>query len=115
MTRLKAKGFSTQLEEFGTGYSSLAYRLQFPFDSVNRDKSLVLGAEKPGDDQKEPLLRGVGALLHPMGKAMMANGIEGPGRVQLLREAGGNYGLEFPLPPRRGREAVGPVERPGKG
>ncbi len=80
---LKATGAGLSLDDFGTGYSSLAYLNRFPFDTIKIDKDIVQASTMGGNGAA--ILRSVVALTHELGKKVVAEGVELPEDVALLR------------------------------
>jgi EAL domain-containing protein (putative c-di-GMP-specific phosphodiesterase class I) len=88
------------LDDFGTGYSSLAYLRQFPLDSVKIDRLFVQGlVDKPED---AAIIRAMIGLAHNLQLTLTAEGVETPGQLRFLREAGCDHAQGFlfsvPLP-----------------
>jgi diguanylate cyclase (GGDEF)-like protein/PAS domain S-box-containing protein len=100
LSELKAMGVRVALDDFGTGYSSLAYLRQFPLDSVKIDRLFVQGlADKPED---AAIIRAMIGLAHNLQLTLTAEGVETPGQLRFLREAGCDHAQGFlfsvPLP-----------------
>jgi diguanylate cyclase (GGDEF)-like protein len=97
---LRDLGVLLALDDFGTGYSSLSYLEKLPFDKLKIDQSFVNGCEK--DTAKQSILRGIIMLSHSMGMEVVAEGVETPGELALLRKLGADHvqGFAFaePLP-----------------
>ncbi len=87
---LKALGVGLSMDDFGTGYSSLAYLLRFPFDTIKIDKELV-NLERDG----KVILRSVVAMVHELGKFLVAEGIETVEEVNFLHSIECDYGQGF--------------------
>ncbi len=85
LKRLHAIGVSLTLDDFGTGYSSLSYLTQLPFDTIKIDRSFVTPI-----DQKEPrsIAQAIVALAHSLGMRVIAEGVETPLQMSILREIG---------------------------
>jgi diguanylate cyclase (GGDEF)-like protein/PAS domain S-box-containing protein len=100
LQRLKALGVTLAMDDFGTGYSSLAYLRRYPMDILKIDRSFVdrLG----GDREDEALVRTIVRLGRNLGMTTVAEGIEEPGQLAILRELGCDlaqgYLLSRPLP-----------------
>jgi EAL domain-containing protein (putative c-di-GMP-specific phosphodiesterase class I) len=67
-------GFTIALDDFGTGFSSLSYLRDLPADVVKIDKSFVLPLSDPTSDAR--MVRGTVALVHSLGKHVVAEGVE---------------------------------------
>ena len=97
---LVARGFRLLLDDFGAGYSSLAYLQDFPFYQVKLDGGFT-AALAPGN-RTHNLLRGIIGLAHSIGLEVVAEGVETPDQLALLRGAGCDhaqgYHISRPLP-----------------
>ncbi|MET0422354.1 MAG: EAL domain-containing protein [Actinoplanes sp.] len=100
IVRLKALGVLLAMDDFGTGYSSLAYLRRFPMDVLKVDRSFVdrLG----GDSEDEALVRTIIRLGQRFGMTTVAEGIENPIQLEVLRDMGCDhaqgYFLSRPVP-----------------
>lgn len=86
LQQLRAVGFQLALDDFGTGYSSLTYLRRLPLDVVKIDRSFV--ADLCQDARAGTLLQGVTRLLHELGFAVVAEGIETDEQAARLRAIG---------------------------
>jgi EAL domain-containing protein (putative c-di-GMP-specific phosphodiesterase class I) len=81
---IKALGVRIAIDDFGTGYSSFAHLQRFPVDSLKIDRSFI--SQLSENPEGETLLR----TLVQLGKALsietLAEGIELPNQLSLLRE-----------------------------
>ena len=95
LRRIKALGVTLAMDDFGTGYSSLAYLRRFPMDTLKIDRSFVerLG----GDSEDVALVRTIVDLGRSLGMATVAEGIEQPLQVAMLREMGCDYAQGYLL------------------
>ena len=82
---LRALGVRIALDDFGTGYSSLSYFRVFPFDKVKIDKGFI--ADLGGFSSKE-IVRSVLELSRSLGISVVAEGVETPAQLEILRELG---------------------------
>jgi EAL domain-containing protein (putative c-di-GMP-specific phosphodiesterase class I) len=83
---LKALGVRLALDDFGTGYSSLGYLVQLPFDKLKIDRLFIDGAAR--SEKMQHVLRGIVALGHGLGMTVVAEGVEQPDDLALLRLIG---------------------------
>ena len=79
-------GIRTYLDDFGTGYSSLSSLKRGPFDSVKIDKSFV--REIGEDTADRALVEAVIAMARGLGLKVVAEGVETPVQLDLLRRLG---------------------------
>jgi diguanylate cyclase (GGDEF)-like protein/PAS domain S-box-containing protein len=97
---LKDLGLQLAVDDFGTGYSSLSYLRNFPMDIVKIDKSFVDRITL--DPEGAAMVRGVIDLSSALGLATIAEGVEYPDQLALLRELGCNsvqgYMFAKPMP-----------------
>lgn len=83
---LKAQGIAVALDDFGTGYSSIGYLRRFRFDSLKIDKSLA--GRVDCDAQAAEMVRGTVRIARALGMTVVAEGVEDPQQLALLRRAG---------------------------
>jgi EAL domain-containing protein (putative c-di-GMP-specific phosphodiesterase class I) len=86
LERLKSLGVSVALDDFGTGYSSLQYLQRYPIDCVKIDRSFV--ADMEGNEADRTLVATIISLAHSLGLRTVAEGVESPTQLALLRELG---------------------------
>lgn len=86
MENLKAQGIAVALDDFGTGYSSIGYLRRFRFDSLKIDKSLA--GRVDCDAQAAEMVRGTVRIARALGMTVVAEGVEDPQQLALLRRAG---------------------------
>jgi diguanylate cyclase (GGDEF)-like protein len=82
---LRHLGVRIALDDFGTGYSSLSYFRAFPFDKVKIDKGFI--ADLDGFSSKE-IVRSVLELSRSLGISVVAEGVETPKQLEILRKLG---------------------------
>jgi diguanylate cyclase (GGDEF)-like protein len=97
---IKAMGIRIALDDFGTGYSSLSYLRRFAFDKIKIDKSFVQG--QTDDPGVRVILDAILNMCHNLGLATIAEGVETPEQLALLRDHGcteiQGYLLGRPMP-----------------
>ena len=87
---LKARHIDTCMDDFGTGYSSLSFLQQYAVDILKIDQSFMgLGKESVA------IVRTIVTLAHNLGKHVIAEGVETPGQVALLRSLRCEYGQGY--------------------
>lgn len=84
LSALRDLGVRLAIDDFGTGYASLAYLRQLPVDVIKIDPSFVAGLGR--DDTLTLLTRTIVRLGHDLGLIVVAEGIERPEQLELLRE-----------------------------
>jgi diguanylate cyclase (GGDEF)-like protein/PAS domain S-box-containing protein len=93
LSELRRLGVRLAIDDFGTGYASLALLRQLPVDMIKVDPSFVSGL---GCDETLTLLtRTIVRLGHDLGLIVVAEGIERPEQLELLREMGCTRGQGF--------------------
>ena len=102
---LRALGVHLVLDDFGTGYSSLSYLRRLPLDTIKVDRSFVSGLGLDGREAAVdlPIVQAVVSLAHGLGIDVVAEGIEGSGQLDCLRDLdcdrGQGYLFARPIPP----------------
>jgi diguanylate cyclase (GGDEF)-like protein/PAS domain S-box-containing protein len=86
---LKQAGVTVSLDDFGTGYSSLSHMRDFPVDVIKIDQSFV--AQITTNAEVAALIAGVVHLASSLGLAVVAEGVETPEQLQLLRSTGCDF------------------------
>jgi diguanylate cyclase (GGDEF)-like protein len=101
LKKLKALGVRIAIDDFGTGFSSLSTLAAVPADILKIDRSFLSNSE--GLAQSTPMLEGILGLAHKLSLDVIAEGIEEPEQLQLLRNLGCSMGqgyyLSRPGPP----------------
>jgi diguanylate cyclase (GGDEF)-like protein len=92
---LRHAGTRIVLDDFGAGYASISYLREINFDAIKLDGSLVTAIGDSGLGL--PILRGVVALCHAMGRQCIAEHIETAAQLRILRQLGCRYGQGFGL------------------
>lgn len=84
--QLRALGVRISMDDFGTGYSSLSYLRSFPFDKIKIDQSFVrnLGRDRGNIE----IIRAVAGLSKALGMTVLAEGVETPEQLDILRSEG---------------------------
>ncbi len=93
LQKLRDMGVQICIDDFGTGYSSLSYLHQLPIDVVKIDRSFI--GELEWNEQKRMIVNGICALVHGLGLDVVAEGVETPGQLEILRDLGCKYGQGF--------------------
>ncbi len=85
---LHAKGVQIVIDDFGTGYSSFAYLNQLPLSSLKIDRQFITDLGKPGSQETGMITRALIQLAHNLGLRVVAEGVELPSQLDVLREQG---------------------------
>ncbi|HEX7614978.1 MAG TPA: EAL domain-containing protein [Thermoanaerobaculia bacterium] len=88
--RLKALGLGLAVDDFGTGYSSLSYLQLLPIDELKIDQAFLrdlTGVIEPAG-RTAKLVQTMVTLGHDLGLVVVAEGVETPGQIEFLRQAG---------------------------
>jgi diguanylate cyclase (GGDEF)-like protein/PAS domain S-box-containing protein len=86
LSSLRDLGVRLAIDDFGTGYASLAYLRQLPVDVIKIDPSFVAGLGR--DETLTLLTRTISRVGRELGLIVVAEGIERPEQLELLREMG---------------------------
>jgi diguanylate cyclase (GGDEF)-like protein/PAS domain S-box-containing protein len=93
LAELRRHGVRLAIDDFGTGYASLAYLRHLAVDIIKIDPSFVAGL---GDDATLAMLtRTIIQVGHDLGIEVVAEGIERPEHLELLREMGCGLGQGY--------------------
>jgi diguanylate cyclase (GGDEF)-like protein/PAS domain S-box-containing protein len=99
--KLHHAGLKIAIDDFGTGYSSLSRLRDLPVEVLKIDRSFVRNVN--GDDQAASIVSAFIELARGLRMSTLAEGIESPQELQLLRDRGCELGQGFvfskPVPP----------------
>ncbi len=84
--RLRRRGITIALDDFGTGYSSLAYLHRFPLDKLKIDRRFTDDLDRL--PVAVPIVETIVRLGHALGLTIVAEGVERPSQLAILRELG---------------------------
>ena len=84
--RLKDMGVHLHIDDFGIGYSSLSHLRRFPVDGVKIDQSFICHITTNKDDLA--IASGIVVMAHSLQLRVIAEGVETPEQLALLRELG---------------------------
>ena len=90
---LKSLGIQLAIDDFGTGYSSLSYLHRFPTDTLKIDRSFVSSMENSAEDND--IVETIISLGKKLIMKLVAEGIDSPEQLQLLKIAGCHYGQGY--------------------
>jgi len=97
LAQFRELGVRLAIDDFGTGYASLAYLRELPIDIIKIDPSFVAGLGTDGT--LAMLTRTIVQVGHDLGIEIVAEGIERPEQLELLRAMGCGLGQGFLLAP----------------
>ena len=101
VSRLREKGFEIEMDDFGSGYSSLNMLSDMPIDVLKMDMKFIRNIESSDTDRR--LVRLILDIAKYLRVKAVAEGVETPGQLSLLKEAGCDivqgYFFSRPLPP----------------
>jgi diguanylate cyclase (GGDEF)-like protein len=98
LSKLIALGIGMCIDDFGTGYSSFAYLRRFRFSTLKLDRAFVSEIEDSPEDFK--IAQAIVSVGRNLEMDVVAEGVETPGQVDLLRAIGCHYaqGYHFAKP-----------------
>ena len=95
LEQLRALGIRIAIDDFGTGYCSLSYLQRFPVDIVKIDRRFV---EELGEVGKSSTLASmILQMTAALGVTSVAEGIENPDQLRVLRSLGCDIGQGYLL------------------
>ncbi len=86
LTALRSFGIRLAIDDFGTGYSSLSYLEQLPVEILKIDRAFIV--DLPTNARRAALLRAIVAMAESLGLTTVAEGIETPEQLRLVRALG---------------------------
>lgn len=95
LSRLRALGCQTALDDFGSGMSSFAYLRDLPVDIVKIDGRFVKNLAANSVDQA--MVKAMNEIAHALGKQTVAEFVENEESFQLLIQYGVDYGQGYHL------------------
>jgi EAL domain-containing protein (putative c-di-GMP-specific phosphodiesterase class I) len=85
---LRRFGVRVAIDDFGTGWSSLAQLLALPIGTLKIDRSLLGAAQRVAVPDSGAVLSSIVALTRTLGIRSVAEGVETPEHLALVRSAG---------------------------
>ncbi len=99
LAKLRAAGATIAIDNFGRGDVSLAKLLTIPFDRVKLDASVI--SQIATHSGARAIAQGVISIVHGIGKEVVAQGVETPDQLQILKVMGCDgvqgYGIAKPM------------------
>lgn len=97
---LRARGVQSLVDDFGTGHSSLSVLQNLPIDGLKVDRSFIMQMEQKRENQE--IVQTIVSLAHNLGKHSIAEGVETPRQLEILRSLNCEYAQGYlfsrPLP-----------------
>ena len=84
--RLKAIGVRISIDDFGTGQAAIGYLKDLPVDVIKIDRSYISGAAN--NDRNKAIASGMVALAQRLEATVIAEGVETPEQLEMLRSWG---------------------------
>ncbi len=88
LKELRTLGVRVAMDSFGTGVASLSQLVNFPFDKIKIDRSLI--ALQQTDGRNRAIVRAISALGHSLGISTLAEGVETAEHLAHVRAEGCN-------------------------
>ncbi|WP_269801792.1 putative bifunctional diguanylate cyclase/phosphodiesterase [Blastococcus atacamensis] len=99
---LRSFGVRVAIDDFGTGWSSLAQLFALPIGTLKIDRSLLAAAERVAVGDTGAVLAAIVGLTRTLGIRSVAEGIETPDQLRMVRAAGCDLAqgwlLGYPMP-----------------
>ncbi len=86
LRQLKQREVRIALDDFGTGYSALGYLRRFPIDTLKIDSAFTHELQSRSDTLA--IVKSIIALARALGISTVAEGVEEPAQLEMLRKAG---------------------------
>lgn len=93
LREIRSKGIALAVDDLGAGYSNLKYIADLAPEIVKLDRELVANLDK--DRRLRTLVRSIVSLCVDLGARVVAEGLEQPGEVSAVRDAGAHYGQGY--------------------
>jgi diguanylate cyclase (GGDEF)-like protein len=98
LTALRSHGIAIAIDDFGTGFTSIGQLRSMPVDTLKIDRSFIASAEAGNRELVALIIR----AAHTFGLTVVAEGVEEPDQLELLRadacDLVQGYLLSRPLP-----------------
>ena len=85
LNTLGQMGVTLTLDDFGTGYSSLSYLTRLPFHTIKIDRSFIQHID---DKPRRGIVQAIVAIAHSLGMRVIAEGVETPLQLSIVRDLG---------------------------
>jgi EAL domain-containing protein (putative c-di-GMP-specific phosphodiesterase class I) len=102
---LRALGLHLAVDDFGSGYSSLAYLERLPVEALKIDRSFTEGVGARKDSTA--IVGAIVSLARALHLSTVAEGIERPDQMRVLRGMGAEVGQGYLFGPAKPAQAYG--------
>jgi diguanylate cyclase (GGDEF)-like protein len=93
INQIRALGCHFALDDFGAGFCSFNYLKKFPVDYVKIDRQFIQNLAN--DEMDQVLVRSMHQIATKLGKKTIAEFVECPNTIKILREIGIHYGQGY--------------------
>jgi EAL domain-containing protein (putative c-di-GMP-specific phosphodiesterase class I) len=97
MRRLHKQGVRIAADDFGTGYANLSFLNRFPLDVLKIDRTFI--TNMASEERSRKIVHSIIRLAQELGMSIIAEGIEAPQEIEVLRELECDFGQGFLLSP----------------
>lgn len=89
LSQLQTLGIKVQIDDFGSGYSSLGFLQDLSLNALKIDRTFLQPLE--GSSQAPAIINVIVQLAHYLGMEAIAEGLENPFQLQLLKNCGCDF------------------------
>jgi EAL domain-containing protein (putative c-di-GMP-specific phosphodiesterase class I) len=93
LNQLRALGVQLAMDDFGTGYSSLSNLHRFPINTLKIDRSFITRMVE--NNENAEIVRTIAGLAQNLGMDVVAEGVETPEQLEILKSLGCQYGQGY--------------------
>ncbi len=97
LNELREQGVQIDIDDFGTGYSNLGYLQKLPVSALKIDRTFVSMIDEQGNNSE--IVKAIITLARNLGLTVVAEGIETPKQLEMLRQLKCEKGQGFLLSP----------------
>lgn len=95
LKRLQEAGMQLALDDFGAGYCSVSFLRRFQIDYLKIDPAFIANLDEGIHGQA--LCKAIIAMAHTLGIQVIAEGIENPAQLEILKASGSDFGQGYLL------------------
>jgi len=93
LEQLRKLGVQLAMDDFGTGYSSLSNLHRFPINTLKIDRSFI--TRMADNNENAEIVRTISGLAQNLGMDVVAEGVETPEQLELLKSLGCQFGQGY--------------------